>query len=307
MDLRRWLTDRILAFLTEPLPYYERRGWNDPEALARHVRKGDVLLVEGDNRVSVIIKYLTQSCWSHSALYLGDELLRRGGEAAERARALYGDEAERLIVEALPEGVVVSPFSKYIDYNIRLIRPHRIRPEHREAILEEAIASIGWRYDLRNVLDLARYLLPVRLVPDRFRRTALHFGSGRPTEVICSSLIGKLFQKVRFPVLPSVDFPDGLDATEPPRRQGLLRRVFGYESFADTGIFRMRHPTLLTPRDFDLSPYFEIVKFNVIADGRFDYERIRWADRATDRPRGPGEAPPPAETAGPGFVERRRA
>jgi hypothetical protein len=39
----------------------------------------------------------------------------------------------------------------------------------------------------------------------------------------------------------------------------------------------MRHPTLLTPRDFDLSPYFEVVKFNVIASGAFDYERIHWA------------------------------
>ena len=44
----------------------------------------------------------------------------------------------------------------------------------------------------------------------------------------------------------------------------------------------MRHPTLLTPRDFDLSPYFEIVKFNVVADGRFDYQRIQWAELEAD-------------------------
>jgi hypothetical protein len=56
-----------------------------------------------------------------------------------------------------------------------------------------------------------------------------------------------------------------------------LRRIFGYESEAYTGLFRMRHPTLLTPRDFDLSPYFEAVSFNVIAEGNFDYELIQWA------------------------------
>ena len=44
----------------------------------------------------------------------------------------------------------------------------------------------------------------------------------------------------------------------------------------------MRHPTLLTPRDFDLSPYFEIIKFNVVADGRFDYQRIQWAELEAD-------------------------
>jgi hypothetical protein len=276
VDLRRWITQRIVEFLTEPLPYYERRGWNEPEALLRHVRRGDVLLVEGDNRVSAIIKYLTQSSWSHAGLYIGDELLRRGGEIAERARETYGEEADRLVVEALPQGVVASPITKYIDFNIRLIRPHRLRPEHLKTIVDDAVASIGWRYDLRNVLDLARYMIPVRIVPNRFRRTALHFGSGGPTEVICSSLLGKLFHKVRFPILPAIEFPDGFDVAVPRRRRPLLRRVLGYESGSYTGIFHMRHPTLLTPRDFDLSPYFEIVKFNVIADGHFDYQRIQW-------------------------------
>ena len=42
-------------------------------------------------------------------------------------------------------------------------------------------------------------------------------------------------------------------------------------------VYRKRHPTLLTPRDFDLSPFFEIVKFNV-QKRRFDYARMRWAD-----------------------------
>jgi hypothetical protein len=40
----------------------------------------------------------------------------------------------------------------------------------------------------------------------------------------------------------------------------------------------MRHPTLITPRDFDLSPFFEIVKLNPVAKGEFDYSRILWAE-----------------------------
>ena len=294
VDPRRWITDRILAFLDQPLPHYERRGWNDPHALRRHIRKGDVVLVDGDNRVSAVIKYLSQSCWSHAALYVGDELLRRGGRLAEEARAQWGDEAEHLVVEALPHGVVASPLGKYIDFNLRLVRPHRLRPEHLKIILDDAIQSIGWRYDLRNVLDLARYLIPVRIIPDRFRRTALHFGSRQPTEVICSSLLGRIFHRVRFPIVPAVDLPDDFDVEERPR-SGLLRLVFGHDSAAFTGLFRMRHPTLLTPRDFDLSPYFEIVKFNVVADGHFDYQQIHWvatdeeleqADREHERPFG---------------------
>jgi hypothetical protein len=294
VGIRRWLTNRIVDFLTEPLDYYERRSWNDPAALRRHIRKGDVVLVEGDSRVSAIIKYLTQSSWSHSALYIGDELVQRGGPAAERARATLGDRASELLVEALPEGVLATPLSKYVDYNIRVMRPHRLRPDHLKVIIDDAVAAIGWRYDLRNVVDLARYLIPVRLVPDRLRRAALHFGSGAPTEVICSSLIGQLFQKVRFPILPTVEFPDGARRRAQPRRGSLVRRVFGYDSGDYTGLFRMRHPTLLTPRDFDLSPYFEVVKFNAIAGGSFDYQNIRWA----------GETPAPAPSAlGAGVAE----
>jgi hypothetical protein len=36
--------------------------------------------------------------------------------------------------------------------------------------------------------------------------------------------------------------------------------------------------TLTTPRDFDISPYFEVIKFNILGDMQFDYRRIRWAE-----------------------------
>jgi hypothetical protein len=176
--------------------------------------------------------------------------------------------------------VVAAPLNKYVDCNIRLCRPFRLRPEHLAVVLDDAISAIGWRYDLQNVLDLARYFLPVSLVPARFRRDALHFGSRLPTEVICSSLLGRVFGDVGYPITP-VEDPSPLVESRPEAsgRLGWLRRLLGRESPAEyTGLFKMRHPTLLTPRDFDLSPYFEIVKFNVIADGRFDYQRIHWED-----------------------------
>ena len=274
--IRRWLLDRLVDMLVEPLSHYERRGWNDPDALKRHVRKGDVILVEGDQRISAAIKYLTQSSWSHAALYIGDELLRRGGEGRDRALAHFGEDARHLVVEALMEGVVVSPLVKYVDFNLRVCRPHRLRPDEAKALLDDAISAIGWQYDVRNVWDLARYLLPFSLIPRRFRRTALHFGSGASTEVICSSLLGQLFAKVRFPILPPQRH-SGFDAPKASTWRW-LRQLFGHESPEYTGLFRMRHPTLLTPRDFDLSPYFDIVKFNAIAETRFDHQDVRWDD-----------------------------
>jgi hypothetical protein len=49
----------------------------------------------------------------------------------------------------------------------------------------------------------------------------------------------------------------------------------------------------VTPRDFDLSPYFEIVKFNVIESRRFDYSKIVWAKNEEEhdkRPKDPTTA-----------------
>ena len=42
------------------------------------------------------------------------------------------------------------------------------------------------------------------------------------------------------------------------------------------GLLRMVSPTLVTPRDFDLSPYFEIIKFDVAGGSRFDYRKLQW-------------------------------
>src|SRR5438876_8191063 len=123
--LRRYAVNLATTLLTKPLGRYERRTTNDLASLRRHIKKGDVILVEGDQRVSEVIKYLTQSSWSHAALYIGDELIRRRHPQAEQARALVGDEANSLLVEALvEEGVVISPLSKYINLNIRVCRPH---------------------------------------------------------------------------------------------------------------------------------------------------------------------------------------
>jgi len=275
--IRGWLTDCLARYMSEPLGHYNLCGRNDADQLKSTIRKGDVLLVDGDQRVSAVIKYLTRSSWSHAALYIGDELLRRDRELARRTREAFGDAAENLIVEALFDGVVASPVDKYIDYNLRICRPHRLRSEHLKVVLDDAVSAIGWRYDLRNILDLAFHLVFVALLPGRHREDALRFGSGASSQVICTSLLGQLFDKVGFPVLPSVIYPNGPEAHEAPvrgRRWSLFARR---RRNRHRGLYRRRHPTLLAPRDFDLSPYFEIVKFGVVSQSRFDYDQIEWA------------------------------
>lgn len=277
MNPRAWLTDRITRFLTRPRRYYEQRGSCDLASLERVIRKCDVLLVEGDQRVSDVIKLLTRSSWSHAALYIGDELLRGDPETRERALRTFGEDARHMLVEAVFDGVVASPLRKYIDYNSRLCRPRRLRSDDAGRIVERAIAAIGWRYDLRNVLDLALHLVAATLLPQRLGAKMLRFGSRVPTEVICTSLLGRLFHEVSFPVLPGEALaPVAVRSSELP---GLVQLLRG-RSARPRAVRRRRHPTLLTPRDFDLSPYFEVVKVAALQEREFDYREIEWVEEA---------------------------
>ncbi len=272
----RWLRNRLFdaaaRVLTKPRGNYTHILRNDLASMRAIVQKGDVILVDGDQRVSEVIKYLTQSSWSHVALYVGDELLRRFPAQREALVAAHGPDANHIIIEALLEGVVASPLSKYADFNLRICRPHNLQRDDGQRILDEVIAQLGSGYDLKNLLDLARYFFPVSLIPRRFRRRALRFGSGLPTEVMCSSLIARAFQNVGFPILPQMT-PGDAPVIQPRRLRDYLRR--GRPPYS--ALFHRELPAQITPRDFDLSPYFDIVKFNRIEAVEFDYRRIRWA------------------------------
>src|SRR2546428_10898525 len=122
--MARWLRKKLFnvaaRVLTKPRGNYNRILPTDLETLRLMVRKGDVILVDGEQRVSEVIKYLTQSSWSHVALYVGDELLRRHPERREELLAAYGRDAAHLIVQALMTGVVASPLPKYAQFNLRV-------------------------------------------------------------------------------------------------------------------------------------------------------------------------------------------
>lgn len=238
----------VARLLNQRVGGYELRAPNDMARLYRHVRKGDVVLVEGDLRISQLVKYATQSPWSHGALYVGDELLRRGGRLREQALASFGDLADRLLVEALTDqGVVAAPLAKYERQNIRLCRPHGIDPADLHRVLDSVLGDLGKQYDSRNFLDLTLMLLsPIQFGPLRRRTIETCLGNCTDLQVICSGMIAKAFHRVGFPILPP------LDVSGPNASPGRA----------------LRHYSQILPRDFDLSPNFEIVKFGALKDDR---------------------------------------
>jgi hypothetical protein len=247
--LGAWLAE----YLTRPLFRGEPSVVIPPERLAAVLEPADVLLVEGNARISTAIKYLTQSTWSHAALYIGDAL----------GQGLDPRHAPTLLEADLENGVSAVALAKYAPYNTRICRALALTDDDRRAVVDYAVARLGHAYDLKNLIDLARYLLPTPPVPSFLRRRMLSLGSGDPTRAICSTLIAQAFQQVRYPILPCVE------VREPPGASA--------GGYSVREILHIRHHSLFAPRDFDLSPYFKVIK-PVEALG-FDYRALVWHDQ----------------------------
>jgi len=245
-----WFGRKIADRLTETSGY-EPFTSSDPDTLRSSLRPGDVLLVEGSQKVSSAIKYLTQSTWSHSALYVGERLTSLSD----------GSELHELIEVNLGEGCVAAPLSKYASFNTRICRPVGLMAADRERVVDFMVGKLGTKYDMRNIVDLARYLFPTPPIPARWRRRMISIGSGEPTRAICSSLIAQAFQSVRYPILPRVERSHSIE--KQPSRE---RRQ---------EIYHIRHYSLFAPCDFDLSPYFQIIKPTI--ERGFDYKSLHWS------------------------------
>ena len=250
--------NQFIGWLTKEAPADENPPC-DFNRIKYELRPGDVLLFEGRSRVSNIIRTITQSPWTHAALYIGslhdieDHELRK-----KVAISLKKRENVRLVIESeLGKGVVATPLSNYKHLHIRICRPIGITPNDVALVTGYAINHIGQPYSMRRLLDLARFLLPWSILPRRWGSSLFRTATGELESGICSSLIAEAFTAVKFPILPFVVQDDAKSSFEVVHR----------------------NPHLFAPKDFDYSPYFEIIKYPI-----FDpheplpyYRRLPWA------------------------------
>ncbi|MEQ1814692.1 MAG: YiiX/YebB-like N1pC/P60 family cysteine hydrolase [Candidatus Nitrotoga sp.] len=248
-----WMGGRLARFLTRERHIHGTAVATPPERLRATLRVGDVLLVEGGSRSSTAIKFLTQSTWSHAALYVGDQIAKTTGSSTNHC-----------FVEAdMVAGVRSVSIEEFVGQHTRICRPAGLNEKECHQVAAYAIARIGQQYDLRNVFDLLRYLLPTPPIPTRFRRRLLTLGSGDPTRAICSTLITQAFQSLHYPILPIVE----QRSADSPDCPGCIEEIY-----------RLRHHSLFTPRDFDVSPYFSIVK--PLLDSSFDFKSLHWEEQS---------------------------
>ena len=228
----------------------------DFERLSFEIRPCDVLLVEGRARVSEVIKTITQSQWTHSALYIGRLHDIEDENVREHVSWLYdGDPSDRLIIEPLlGEGTVVSPLKKYAGEHVRICRPAGLSRADAGRVLAFAVKHLGREYDVRQLLDLARFLFPYGIIPRRWRSSLFEHNIGMPTRTVCSTMIASAFSSVHFPILPVIH-----------REENGAIKLY------------KRNTRLYVPRDFDTSPYFEIIKYPLLGlNDLAVYRQLPW-------------------------------
>lgn len=255
MGLYRWLQNRVVNWLIHeddptgsPLCDFDR--------LSFEIRPCDVLLVEGRSRVSEVIKNITRSHWTHAAIYIGrineieDPQIRQLVEQHHT-----GDPHEQLLIEALlGEGTIVVPLKKYKYEHLRICRPKGLSRHDAHNVIAYAGRHLGADYNIRQLFDLARFLLPYGIVPSHWRSSLFEHNAGDSTRTVCSSMIAAAFSAIHFPILPVIHRSE----------EGKLRLY-------------KRNVQLYTPSDFDYSPYFEIIKYPILGfDDLAIYRQLPW-------------------------------
>lgn len=250
LTISAWLMRDI-----EPLPAISLTNFDH---VCYYIKPCDVLLVDGRSRVSYVIKMITQSKWSHSAIYIGriaeinDEALK------EKLRKYYsGSEQDQLLIESqMGKGVMVTSLEKYRREDLRICRPSGLDRKDANAVVAYCIRYLGLKYDVRQILDLARFLFPWGIMPREWRTSVFEHNAGDPTHASCSRLLAEAFHSVRYPILPDV----------------ILSDTDQFEVVA-------RNTRLYTPSDFDSSPFFEILKFPIFDLSDISaYRHIHWRD-----------------------------
>jgi len=261
INLRDWIWTTIVDWLNAiPKGNQDMQMNNDFSQLLREIKPGDVVLFEGRSRVSEVIKIITLSPWTHAAICIGSLNDIQDANTRTIVEKYYkGDADKPLIIESLLGfGTIASPLSDYFEDNLRICRPSGLHSDDQVEVVSFATEHLGMNYDVRQLLDLARFMFPYGVLPRKWRSSLFQHNAGRPTSIICSSMIARCFQHINYPITPIIK-ADNNDRIK----------------------FHMRHFRLFVPCNFDYSPSFEVLKFPTWSlNSKGEYRNLPWEEEA---------------------------
>ena len=251
------LFNRLIAYLNDDVDP-PRNYLCDFSRAQKKLQPADIVLVEGRSRISRIIRRLTHSTWTHSALFIGCIDDYEGTTIHELLKQNHsGSYQEPLLIESVAgKGTILSPLKNYENDHIRICRPNGLRYGDIKKVIEYAAEHIGYTYDIRHIFDFWRFYLRSIFIPTHWQSKLFYTKPKQTEKEICSLLIGNAFRQIKFPILPLVKSDD-----------------------ENTVVFIEHHTKMLVPSDFDYSPYFDIIKYPIVPDTeKANYKQFPWSE-----------------------------
>ena len=219
------------------------------QRLLATVQPCDVILVQGNMRISRIIQTLTHSPYSHAAFYRGE------GE----------------IIEADPKGILVEKIDKYLHLDIRICRPVMLTAKGKRIVAEhmEEMFRKQPQYDVTNIEKLLFKYIYAKFRPD----LKIYLGGSTRFETyyICSGLIAHGFHKASYPIVPVLRFRK--------KRRPAGFKLESVNDYFEWMIHTKRNYSQIVPADFDNSPFFASIKFLFIESRQTSRKRSFEDDR----------------------------
>ena len=131
---------QLAKYLTKEHIYEDHYFKISIDDIKSALEPGDVVLVEGQSRVSSAIQFITNSNWSHAAIFIGEA----------------GSLSHCLIEVKAVDGCKFTDIDVYMHHNLRICRPVFLNNKKRKILINYLVKKIGSKYDLKNIIDLIR-------------------------------------------------------------------------------------------------------------------------------------------------------
>ena len=261
LSLSNWIITKFGHWMTKRRPSH-RAHLCDFYQIIENAKPGDIWLIEGSNYASWIVQQVTRSTWSHTALYIGtlsdisDPKMR---EIVQKNCHHCTDAMQFVIETEVGLGTILSSVTKYKKSHVRVLRSQGLSHPYIQKVISYAIERIGKKYDVRHLLDLARFLFPWNIFPRKWRSSLFRHNALQPTKDLCSTMIAEAFESIKYPILPLIK----------KHKKGEKMELI------------QRNPELFTPSDFDCSPYFDVIKYPFFKlSKRLTPEKLPWKEGA---------------------------
>lgn len=216
-------------------------NWCSFDHAAQILSPADIVLIDGTAPADNRIKAITGSNWSQVLLYLGrlhdikDPTLRATASDFTPCQS----NTQLLLKVDLVHGVHLITLSQLQESQLRICRPRGLNDDEKQTIIRYALSRLESHKKHAWWPAIRLLLVPWALLPRGWRKPVFKLLSGRRLRRSVGGTIGDAFSFIQFPILPLVK----------------------QDSDGKTKLYRP-YPMVFYPSDFDLSPYFDVIKYS---------------------------------------------